>query len=262
MARHEDGTKERWYKFERPNVRKDESGRATHIYFAVIDSRKDLDKGNDNHSSKIIALPLAPQRRLSLPADAPVAQAKGELRLTVHAEPGFRPADEVDVASLTFGAPAEVDFGKGSRALRSEAAGEDLVVVFDAGATGFQAADFAGKLLGRTRAGGLLFGYARLPGRCDLRPFLSARELAAPGRAGDTVDGGENFGQVDSAPTEVRVTFKPEGAPATTATATVPAVKLYGAVEVTLPIPAGIPGADKPCPVEIFCQPAGLRLPC
>ena len=67
----------------------------------------------------------------------------------------------------------------------------------------------------------------------------------------------ENFGQVDSVPTEVRVTFKPEGAPAATVTATAPALKPYGAVEVTVPIPTGIPGADKPCPVEIFCQPAG-----
>jgi hypothetical protein len=30
---------------ERPNVRRDEFGRATHFYQAVIDSRKDLDKG-------------------------------------------------------------------------------------------------------------------------------------------------------------------------------------------------------------------------
>ena len=256
VARHEDGTKERWYKFERPNVRQDASGRATHIYFAVIDSRKDLDKGNDNHSSKIIALPLTPQRRLSLPADAPVAQAAGELRVTVHGEPGFRPADEVDVASLTFGAPTEIDFGKGSRALRSESVGEDLVIVFDAASTGFQAADFAGKLLGKTRAGGLLFGYARLPGRCDLQPFLTAREprRASPETLSMVV---ENFGQVASVPTELRVTFKPEGAPASTATATVSALAPYGAVEITVPMPAGLPGADKPCPVEIFCQPAG-----
>jgi hypothetical protein len=121
VARHEDGTKERWYKFERPNVRQDASGRATHIYFAVIDSRKDLDKGNDNHSSKIIALPLTPQRRLSLPVGTPRwRRRRVSSELTVHAEPGFRPADEVDVASLVFGAPTEVDFGKGSRALRSE----------------------------------------------------------------------------------------------------------------------------------------------
>ena len=41
------------------------------------------------------------------------------------------------------------------------------------------------------------------------------------------------------------------------ATATVSALAPYGAVEVTVPMPAGLPGADKPCPVEIFCQPAG-----
>jgi hypothetical protein len=53
---------------ERPNVRQDEFGRATHFYQAVIDSRKDLDRRNDNHGSKIVALPMVPERRLEISA--------------------------------------------------------------------------------------------------------------------------------------------------------------------------------------------------
>ncbi len=76
-ARHPDGSLERWYKFERPAVRQDATGRATQIYFAVIDSRKDLDLGNDNHSSKIIALPLVSPRRLEILNAPPVTPSAG-----------------------------------------------------------------------------------------------------------------------------------------------------------------------------------------
>ena len=123
LPAHPDGTKERWYKFERPAVRQDALGRATHIYFAVIDSRKDLDLGNDNHSSKIIALPLVKQRRLEILNPQPIGDT-GAIRLAIKAEGGFDPVAEVDLETLSFGVPSVVDFGKGSKAVKSEPQGE------------------------------------------------------------------------------------------------------------------------------------------
>jgi hypothetical protein len=56
---HDDGTKEAWYKFERPKVLQDEYGRAAYMNFAVIDSTKDEDKASDTHSSENIVVPLS-----------------------------------------------------------------------------------------------------------------------------------------------------------------------------------------------------------
>lgn len=174
VARHPGGTRERWYKFERPYVRRDEFGRGTHIYFAVIDSRKDLDKGSDNHSSKIIALPLTVQRRLHILNDLPLTAATKEIRVRLNAEPGFDPRADVDLASLRFGAPDAVDYGRGGKLLRSEASGSDLLLTFDGSAAGFGPDDYVGKLLGAMSGGDLLFGYARLPGIAFDEPLISA----------------------------------------------------------------------------------------
>ena len=49
---HRDGTRELWYKYERPKMFQDEWGRATQMNFAVIDTIKWEDKPCDRHSSK------------------------------------------------------------------------------------------------------------------------------------------------------------------------------------------------------------------
>lgn len=59
ITHYEDGTETLWYKMERPKVLV-EDGTATHVYFAVIDVRKADEGKNDRHSSKTIAIPLAP----------------------------------------------------------------------------------------------------------------------------------------------------------------------------------------------------------
>jgi len=202
-----------------------------------------LDLGNDNHSSKIIALPLVVPRRLQILNDRPIKADTREIRVAIKAEAGFDPATEVDVPSLTVGAPTAVDFGKGCKPLGTEIAGKDLIVTFAADGNGFTADDYVGKLLGKNKRGELLIGYVRLPGQTFIEPILRARapkmnrsadaalELAVPV---------ENFGQVQSAPGTVEVLFKPGAFPARSAQADIPAIAPYGQTEVAITIPAEV----------------------
>lgn len=201
VARHPDGSQERWYKYERPSILQDEYGRATHIYFAVIDSRKDHDKPNDKHNTKNIALPLIVQRRLEIVGTRSVI-GKTKLRIKILAEPGFSPQTDVDVASLHFGAPSAVDRGKGLKASHSKAEGKDLVVTFTGDSAGFSSEDFVGKLLGSDSNGQMLFGFVRLPEVSFNEPILNAnRPLTEKDKMTFVV---ENFGQVASQKGSVR----------------------------------------------------------
>lgn len=171
---YEDGTKVRWYKYERPKVLQDQYGRATHLYLAVIDVPKKEDKSSDNHSSKNIVLPLVVGRRLRILDNEKITADTKKIRLRILAERGFDPHVEVEVESLRFGAPEEVDFGRGRKAIGSEKDGKDLVVTFDAAGHGITEENFAAKMLGKTRGGKLLFGYSRLPG-VDYSPYVIKR---------------------------------------------------------------------------------------
>ncbi len=160
---YEDGTKVRWYKYERPKVLQDRFGRATHLYLAVIDVPKKEDKSSDNHSSKNIVLPLVVGRRLKILDDENITADTKTIRVQIRAEEGFDPHAAVDIESLRFGAPETVDFGGGCKPIHSEKVGEDLIVTFDAAGHGITEENFAAKLIGKTTGGKLLFGYSRLP---------------------------------------------------------------------------------------------------
>lgn len=208
VAVHPDGRKEDWFKFERIKVFQDAHGRAVQANFAVVDVLKANDKGNDNHSSKNIALPLEPGLLLNL---LPSGDA-GRLRLRVRAEPGFNPRRDLDLASLRFGANAEVNFGRGAPVLASEPSGDDLILTFDAKAAAIGADEFAPKLLGRRADGRLAIGHARNPAFPQRLPILSAEapQIArADGKSVCEVTV-ENFGLAASQPADVRVEI-PDG---------------------------------------------------
>ncbi len=156
VIRLEDGTKEGWYKLERPKVRQDKYGRATHMYFAVMDVEKKADIGSDNHSSKNVVVPLLPGRRIKI-----LSMGK-EIEIKILAEEGFNPQKDINIKSLKFGASKKVDFGQGSKVIRSEKSGKDLVLYFSNKNCKFTKEDFVGKLIGRDSNGKLLYGYARL----------------------------------------------------------------------------------------------------
>ena len=165
IMRHEGGTREDWYKFERPKVRQDKYGRATHMNFAVIDVAKDDDKGSDNHSSKNVVIPLVVPRRLQILNEEVITLKTWEIRVKILAEEGFDPQEDIDLQSLIFGAPELVNFGKGCLLVDSKPSGSDLILAFAGKGSGITARNFTAKLIGRTSRGGLLFGYSKLPGQ-------------------------------------------------------------------------------------------------
>jgi hypothetical protein len=152
----------------------DEHGRPTQVHFAVIDSDKYSDQPNDIHNSKNIIIPLTVARRIEvLGAETMTADTK-EIRVRIKAEKGFDPERDVDLNSLRFGTSDEVNYGRGSKVLHSEQDGKDLIVTFDGKGSGITAENFAGKLLGKTVAGKILYGWSRLPGAVASLPILSA----------------------------------------------------------------------------------------
>ena len=233
VARNADGTQERWFKFERPNVRQDAFGRATHLYLAVIDTGKKEDLGNDIHGSKIIALPLVVDRRMEILNKESPAPG-GQIELLLRAENGFDPARDVDPATLRFGAPSEVDFGRGASVSASEPSGKDLKLTFAVDETGFRPDDFAGKLLGKTSKGEVITGFARLPGKAKPAAILAPAfpKFARSDTLAITV---ENFGLAASEPTLMKVAMA-----ATVGdriiTVSVPALKPFESADVMVPI--------------------------
>jgi hypothetical protein len=107
---------------------------------------------------------------------------------------------------------------------------------------GFTRADFAGKLLGKTATGGLLYGYVRMPGHTQNAAILSGRPPKRNG--GSLVVTVENFGLTASAPAVVSVTVKLADKPVTLK-GLAPAIAPYGRTEVRLELPASLPSLEK-----------------
>lgn len=173
---HPDEQQEKWYKYERARVFQDEYGRAIQLNMAVIDTIKAEDKANDNHSSKNIAMPLNPGMRMTVLNTEPIGTSTAEIKVIIYKEEGFSPADDLDVASLRFGAHSTVNKGGGaSAAAQATDSDGNLILTFAGKDTGIGAGEFAPKMLGRyakgytnpatptAKAGGMCYGYARLP---------------------------------------------------------------------------------------------------
>ncbi len=238
IFRHEDGRIEDWHKIERPRVIQDERGRATHMLFAVIDSSKHDDKPTDNHSSKAIGVEITPPRTVL------VKKSGDKFLVALEAEEGFNPAKDVDPATLRFGAPSKVDFGKTSAPLSTRILGSRLIAEFAAADCGFEPSDQTAKLLASDRRGGLVFGYAPLPDEPSEYPLLSAdgRIDVSPVQAGSrtlTVKV-ENFGLAKSPATDVRLAIHTEGKEPETFTMSLPPLDPYEAGTLKFRVPANL----------------------
>lgn len=231
---HEDGKVEDWFKYERIKILQDEYGRAIQANFAVIDTLKHEDLPNDNHSSKNISIPLNPGLLLTVLDTKPITPNTKTIRVKIAAEEGFNPQTDIDLNSLRFGASTEVNFGKGSKVLSTKKEGKDLIVTFDAKDNGITAEEFAPKLLGKTTAGKLLYGYARLPWISYNDPILSARMpvFAADGR-NMTIEV-ENFGQITSKPAILKLEQLKDGKQTEIGQTKLPSLAPYGKTKVTL----------------------------
>ncbi len=247
IALSEDGKKDEWYKYERIKMLRDEHGRAIQANFAVIDYSKWEDKANDIHSSKNISIPLTPGRLLRLLNKERITDNTGEVRVRISAEEGFDPHSDVARESLRFGAPEEVDFGRGARLLRTEKDGTDLVAVFAAKGCGFANHNFAAKLLGRTAAGKVLFGYCRLPWINYSEPVLTVRQPQVAGKGADRRLKIEvsNHGEVPSGTSALLVSLAAGEQDAVQVKATCPALEPYETQTVEVAIPAALKAGQK-----------------
>ena len=229
IARHEDGTSEDWFKYERIRMLQDDLGRACQADFAVIDTIKWEDHPNDNHSSKHICIPLTVGRQLTILNHGKIGKKTSEIKVLVKAEKGFDPAKDMDVSSLRFGAPEEVNFGKGSLVRSTEKAENDLIVTFEGAGNGLTDDNFTAKLLGKTTGGQLLFGYARLPGITYLTPALSATmpKIYIKNKQVLVEVEVQNFGQVAAQPAKLIMKKIEEGKENVIASGVIPALKPY-----------------------------------
>ncbi len=202
---HPDGEVEHWFKYERPKVFQDPYGYAQQMNFAVIDTIKWEDLPNDRHSSKNIAIPLNKGVRLEVLNQEPITAKTKMIEVRFLADEQFQPQRDVDVSSLRFGSFNEVNFGRGCQAVKSRPDGNDLIVTFRGKGHGITADEFAPKLIGRTRQGALLYGYARLP-YVDYQPALvSARRPEYDKEQGVLKVEIQNFGLSASRPMTAEV---------------------------------------------------------
>ena len=195
----------------------------------AINTLKHEDKPFDNHSSKNISIPLNPGLLLTVLNDKPITAGTKTIRLKVQAEEGFHPQTDMDISSLRFGASEEVNYGRGSKVLKTENDGNDLIITFDGKGNGITEKEFAPKLIGRYKNGKMLYGYARLPYVDYVEPILSARapvfSESQKGWNGNIEV--QNFGQVSSQKASVKIEYKKEGKMVKVASAAVPALKPY-----------------------------------
>ena len=225
--KYTDGTTVAWYKAERPKVLQDKHGRATHISLAMIDVVKRQDKGNDDHSSKHITLPIVVEGLTEILNTGRITPATPEVTIKLIAEEGLDPTSHVDVASLRFGDPKEVNCGRGMKATASSPDGKHLVVTFTGKGSGITAESFTGKILGKRTDGSVYYAYPRLPGFVDDPAVLVASPLRQEERDGQatltlTV---KNFGLERSRPATLRVGFA--GSKAAELEVQVPPLKPY-----------------------------------
>lgn len=175
IAVHEDGKREDWFKYERIKVLQDAYGRAYQANFAVIDVLKLEDRPNDRHSSKNIAIPLNRGMLLEMLNKKMPDSQTANIKVKILKEPGFDPAEMVDLESLRFGASTEVNFGKGSSAIHKEVTPDGIIVTFENKNHGLTTEEFAPKIIGKSMTGDLLFGYMRAPGVGYNEAILSAK---------------------------------------------------------------------------------------
>ena len=234
IAVHEDGRAEDWFKYERIKMYQDKYGRAVQANFAVIDTLKNEDKPFDNHSSKNISIPLNPGVLLTILDKKPITAQTKTIRLKIQAEDGFNPQTDIDLNSMRFGASTEVNYGRGSKLLKTETDGNDLIVTFDGKGNGMTEDEFAPKLIGKYKNGKMLYGYARLPYIDYIEPILSARApvfvQSDKGWEGNIEV--QNFGQVSSQKASVKIEYKKDGKMIKVASATVPPLTPYEKTDV------------------------------
>ena len=151
------------------------------------------------------------------------------IRVRIAAEPDFNPLTDIDITSLQFGEAETVNYGRGGKVLKSEKAGDDLIVPFDGAGNHFPDDEFAAKMIGKTSSGKLLFGYARLPWVNFIEPILFPRmpKITVNDYGFEFNIEIQNFGQIASQVANLNVAFLRDGKEIDVASGKVPVLKPY-----------------------------------
>ena len=260
-----------WFKFERIRFLQDEHGRPTHVHFAVTDIAKHDDLSKDSHNSKLIIIPMRVAQQLEMLNTEPITPDTQEICVKIFAEEGFDPHQDIQLDSLRYGASDEVNYGRGSQVLRTEKAGDDLLLVFNSRDSGITEENFAGKLLGKNKKGDILFGWSDLPGAVKKVPLLSplSPKFEFTDQGLEAYVEVENFGEVKSHASTLKLLLGKAESGQVIATATVrplmPFEKAIVRVVCTKPLARGsqhvftVTVASKGWPVESFTK--KVRLP-
>ncbi|MCF7568849.1 glycoside hydrolase family protein [Sabulilitoribacter arenilitoris] len=209
ISNYEDGTQEKWFKYERIKMLQDKYGRATQAHFAVIDTVKWNDLQNDNHSSKHIIIPLTKGKLATILNKKKITAKTKTITVKIEAENDFNPHTDIDFNSLKFGATEQVNFGRGSKVVKTEKFGNDIIITFEGKGNGLTNDNFVAKIIGKTTDNKLLFSYARLPEINYIEPILSARmpKITKSAEGYDISVEIENFGQVDSQISKLKLVY-------------------------------------------------------
>lgn len=194
-----DGSTVTWYQIERPKVVQDEYGRPEYMAFGASDNT-DID--GYVHGAKNIVTPMAVEKLISILNKEPITADTKSIRLCIAAEEGFDPIKDLDVNSLRLGSSTVVNYGKGCHAASAKADGQDLIVTFE-GDNGLFYHDYDFKMLGKTKSGDLVFGYALLPQKSATAASLIALPPTVKKGALDFTI--ENYGLDESKPQEILV---------------------------------------------------------
>ena len=203
FSRHEDGIAEPWFKYERAKVFQDGQGRVVQMNFAVIDTLKNEDRPNDTHSSKNICITMNKGLLLEVLNTEPITAKTKKIELRIRGEKDFDPAKEVDVKSLILGSYKEVNYGRGVKPVKVKQEGGDLIVTFSGKGSGIDANEWAPKLIGRSKTGKLLWGYARLQ-YVNYNPAILSPSAAYEKDGLQWVEV-ENFGLTESEPQTITI---------------------------------------------------------
>ena len=254
IAFHDDGKIEDWYKFERIKVFQDEYGRAYKANFAVCDTLKNYDLGDDNHSSKNVIIPLNRGMLMNI-EDVSLKAGMKSVKVRIRGEKGFNPVTDINVKSLRFGCSKDVNYGKGCKCISAVPDGTDMVVTFNTKGYIIPDDEFAPKVLGKDVNGRMIYGYARNPNVNFNPSILSSRKPYADGN--NTVVEIKNFGQVSSPVSSV--SLECEGS--IVATGEIPSLSPYAKTDIVfrnLSLPEGkscnvvISGRDVVQPEESY----------
>ena len=232
-----DGTKNTWYKFERPKVLQDDLGRATHLSLAVMDVSKGQDKGNDNHSSKNMIMPLVTEKIISIVGTDPITHDTKRIALKIKSEDGFNAQTDMDMKTLRFGSDSVVNDGGGCKPVSTKPDGEDLIVYFE-GDNGITHQDYDFKLIGRTKSDDLVFGYALLPEKSPMAASLIAMPIRIKEANGAKVleSAIENWGLSDSKAQTIIVYVYSENGRKVFKELPIPSIKPHGSTPISVPL--------------------------